>query len=204
MAWVKTLFPTYKSYLSIYDHYELLRPRAVYGHAIYLEAQDWRRLSESGASIAHCPTSNLFLGSGLFDAGMAVQNNTPFSLATDVGGGTSFSMLRTMAAAYQVARLTGHYLTAFDLFYLCTAGAAKQLGLEQKIGTLDVGTEADFIVINDNATPLMERRCGLSQSLEERLFSLIILGDDRCIAATYIAGNYLPSRKDLSLSARLG
>lgn len=188
IAWVKALFKHSNSYLSIYNDYGLLRPRAIYGHAIYLEDSDWDLLHHSGASIAHCPTSNLFLGSGLFNAQTAMQHEVGFSLGTDIGAGTSFSLFRTMATAYQVARLNGHFLNAFQLFYLCTAGAAKQLDLAQKIGTLAVEAEADFIVIDEHAIPLLARRSSLAQSLEERLFSLITLGDDRCIKATYVAG----------------
>lgn len=187
IAWVHELFPSYRSYLDIYDHYDLVRPRAVYGHGIYLDQQDWQRIAQSGASISHCPTSNLFLGSGLFDSHQALHHQASFSLGTDVGAGTSFSLLKTMAAAYQIARLKNHYLNAFQLFYLATAGAAQQLQLEM-VGSFSIGNEADFIIIDDTATPLLSRRQNGAASLEERLFSLITLGDDRCIQATYIAG----------------
>lgn len=193
IAWVKELFPSYRSYLDIYDQHGLLRPRAVYGHGIYLDHTDWQRLAQSGASVSHCPTSNLFLGSGLFDAQQALAAKVSFSLGTDVGAGTSFSMLKTMAAAYQIARLQGHYLNAFQLFYLVTAGAAQQLQLPM-IGSFTPGNEADFIVLDDGAIPLLVRRLQKNISLEERLFSLIMLGDDRCIQATYIAGQCLYQR----------
>lgn len=193
IAWVKELFPSYRSYLDIYDQFELLRPRAVYGHGIYLDHTDWQRLTQSGASVSHCPTSNLFLGSGLFDAQRALAAKASFSLGTDVGAGTSFSMLKTMAAAYQIARLQGHYLNAFQLFYLATAGAAQQLQLPM-IGSFAPGNEADFIVLDDGAIPLLARRLQKNMPLEERLFSLIMLGDDRCIQASYIAGQCLYQR----------
>src|SRR5690606_14989191 len=147
-----------------------------------------RRMRDAGAVAAHCPTSNQFLGSGLFDFAAAKNFGMPVALATDVGGGSSFSMLLTMNEAHKVARLSGHYLTARRMFWQATQGAAKHLGLTGQIGTLEPGAEADFIVLDPRATPLLARRSALADSLEELLFALAMLGDDRAVAATYAAG----------------
>ena len=135
-----------------------------------------------------CPTSNLFLGSGLFDFARADQLHMPFALATDVGGGTSFSMLQTMNETYKVGRMGGTHLAAQRLFYLATLGGARALQLEGTIGNFSAGCEADFIVLDPKATPLLARRSATTASLEEQLFALAILADDRAIAATYSAG----------------
>jgi guanine deaminase len=188
IAWVAELFPGHRSYLDVYDDYGLLRPRAVYGHCIWLDDDDRRRMRDTGAVAAHCPTSNLFLGSGLFDFKAARKQGMPVALATDVGGGTSLSMLQTMGAAHKVARLSGHYLNARTMFHMATAGTAEALGLGGQIGTLAPGAEADFVVLDPQATPLLARRCGHAETLEELLFAFATLGDDRAVAATYAAG----------------
>ncbi|CAM5184992.1 Guanine deaminase OS=Castellaniella defragrans (strain DSM / CCUG 39792 / 65Phen) OX=1437824 GN=BN940_01251 PE=3 SV=1 [Castellaniella denitrificans] len=194
VKWVMGLFPGYRSYLDIYDRYGLLRPRSVYGHCVWLDDDDRRRMRDAGAVAAHCPTSNQFLGSGLFDFAAAKDFGMPVALATDVGGGSSFSMLLTMNEAHKVARLSGYYLTARRMFWQATQGAAKHLGLTGRIGTLEPGAEADFIVLDPKATPLLERRSALAESLEELLFALAMLGDDRAIAATYAAGREVHRR----------
>ncbi|WP_368644536.1 guanine deaminase [Castellaniella ginsengisoli] len=196
VKWVMSLFPGYRSYLDIYDQYGLLRPRSVYGHCVWLDDDDRRRMRDAGAVAAHCPTSNQFLGSGLFDFAAAKSFGMPVALATDVGGGSSFSMLLTMNEAHKVARLSGHYLTARRMFWQATQGAAKHLGLTGRIGTLEPGAEADFIVLDPKATPLLERRSALADSLEELLFALAMLGDDRAIAATYAAGREAHRREE--------
>lgn len=188
VKWVADLFPGHRSYLGVYEHYGLLRRRAVYGHCIHLDDDDRARMAETGAVASHCPTSNLFLGSGLFDFEKAKQAGMPVALGTDVGGGTSFSMLQTMNEAHKVARMTGHHLTASRMFWLATAGAARALGLDDTIGTLRPGAEADFIVLDPEATPLLARRTALAQSPEEWLFAFAMLGDDRAVLATYAAG----------------
>ena len=188
VKWVADLFPGHRSYLDVYEHYGLLRRRAVYGHCIHLDDDDRARMAETGAVASHCPTSNLFLGSGLFDFEKAKQAEMPVALGTDVGGGTSFSMLQTMNEAHKVARMSGHHLTASRMFWLATAGAAQALGLEETIGTLRPGAEADFIVLDPEATPLLGRRTALAQSPEEWLFAFAMLGDDRAVLATYAAG----------------
>ncbi|WP_025601442.1 guanine deaminase [Burkholderia sp. WSM2230] len=194
VKWVNSLFPGHRSYLDIYDHYGLLRRRAVYGHCIHFDAQDRKRMAETGTVASHCPTSNLFLGSGLFDFDKADEAGMPVALATDVGGGTSFSMLQTMNEAHKVARLTGHHLTATRMFYLATAGAAKALDLADKVGTLKPKSEADFVVLDPQATPLLARRTARTESLEELLFAFALLGDDRAVYETYAAGKRVHRR----------
>jgi len=196
VKWVADLFPGHRSYLDIYDHYGLLRRRAVYGHCIYLDQQDRKRMAETGTVASHCPTSNLFLGSGLFDFDKADEAGMPIALATDVGGGTSFSMLQTMNEAHKVARLTGHHLTATRMFWLATAGAAEALDLADKVGTLAPKSEADFVVLDPQATPLLARRTARPESLEELLFAFALLGDDRAIFETYAAGKRVHKRDD--------
>ncbi|SAK48128.1 guanine deaminase [Caballeronia calidae] len=202
IKWVESLFPGHRSYLDIYDHYGLLRRRAVYGHCIYLDDRDRERMAETGAVASHCPTSNLFLGSGLFDFEKAGAANMPVALATDVGGGTSFSMLQTMNEAHKVARLTGHHLTATRMFWLATTGAAQVLELDDKIGTLAPGSEADFVVLDPASTPLLARRTSRTESLEELLFAFALLGDDRAVFETYAAGKRVHSR-DTRKTAKL-
>ena len=192
--WVQQLFPHARSYLDVYDRYGMMRPRAVYGHCIWLDERDRERMVETRSAAAVCPTSNLFLGSGLFDFEQADKHGMLLSLATDVGGGTSFSMLQTMNEAYKVARLKGSYLPAMRMFYLATLGAARSLQLDDTIGSFAAGSEADFIVIDPQATPLLARRSANTESLEEQLFALALLGDDRVIAATYSAGRKVHER----------
>jgi guanine deaminase len=195
IKWVESLFPGHRSYLDIYDHYGLLRRRAVYGHCIHFDETDRRRMAETGAVASHCPTSNLFLGSGLFDFEKAGAAKMPVALATDVGGGTSFSMLQTMNEAHKVARLTGHHLTATRMFWLATTGAAKALDLADKVGTLAPGSDADFVVLDAAATPLLARRTSRVESLEELLFAFALLGDDRAVFETYAAGERVHERE---------
>ncbi|MQR00595.1 guanine deaminase [Glaciimonas soli] len=188
VAWVKSLFPEARSYLDVYDKYGMLRPRSMYGHCIYLDDSDRKRMAETKSAVSVCPTSNMFLGSGLFNFSRADELHVPLSLATDVGGGTSFSMLQTMNAAYKMARLGSTYLPALRMFYMATLGGARSMQLEGTIGNFVKGAEADFIILDPQATPLLERRTGHSESLEELLFALAMLGDDRSINATYAAG----------------
>lgn len=194
VKWVAELFPGHRSYLDIYDRYGLLRPRAVYGHCIHLDDEDRRRMAETHTVVAHCPTSNFFLGSGLFDFDKAGEFDVPVTLATDVGGGTSFSMLQTMNEAHKVARLSGHHLTATRMFWLATAGAAQALDLADTVGTLAPCTEADFVVLDPQATPLLARRTKRAESLEELLFAFALLGDDRAVYRTYAAGQLVHER----------
>jgi guanine deaminase len=188
IRWVAELFPESRSYLEVYDRYGLMRDRAIYAHCIYLDAVDRRRMSESGASAAFCATSNLYLGSGLFDIAAADQAGMRFSTATDVGGGSSFSMLRTLDEARKVARLQGQDLSPLRAFYLATLGAARCLHLEDRIGRLEAGWEADFIVLDVAATELIGRRTAASPALSDVLRVLMTLGDDRVVKNTYILG----------------
>jgi guanine deaminase len=195
VAWVKALYPKARSYLDVYDHYGMLRPRSMYAHCIWLDDGDRARMAETQSAVSFCPTSNLFLGSGLFDFERADALQVPLSLATDVGGGTSFSMLQTMNEAYKVARLGGSYLPALRMFYLATLGGARSMQLEGTIGNFVVGAEADFIVLDPQATPLLARRTARTDSMEELLFALAMLGDDRTVLATYAAGQLVHQRQ---------
>lgn len=188
VAWVAELFPWSRSYLDVYDRFGLLRPRAVYGHCIHLNEADRRRMGDSGAAMAFCPTSNLFLGSGLFDRAAARSQGVRVGLGTDVGAGTSLSMLRTLDEAYKVAQLAGQRIAPLTAFYLATLGSARALYLEDRIGSFAVGNEADFIVLDLEATPLLARRMQNTATLAERLFVLMMLGDDRAILATHVMG----------------
>jgi guanine deaminase len=186
--WVRELYPDARSYLGVYDGYGLMRPRALFGHCIWLDDEDFARMAATGSAASVCPTSNLFLGSGLFDFEKADGAGALVTLGTDVGAGTSFSMLQTMNEAYKVARLKGSYLPALRMFYLATLGAARAMELEGTIGSFAVGAEADFIVLDPQSTPLLARRSSHCNSLEEQLFALALLGDDRAVRATYAAG----------------
>jgi guanine deaminase len=191
VRWIAELFPEARSYLDVYDRHGLLRERAVYAHCIHLDAADRARMAQSGALAAVCPTSNLFLGSGLFDFAAALDAGMALSLGTDVGGGQSFSMFSAMRSAHEIARLRGQSLTAAQLWHWSTRGAAQALGWDGKAGTLDPGAEADVIVIDPAATPLLARRTRdlrLAGSIEELLFALLVLGDDRAVRETYVAG----------------
>lgn len=196
LAWVKSLFPNARSYLDVYDRYGMLRPRAMYAHCIWLDDHDRARMRDTQSAASICPTSNLFLGSGLFDFARADAAQMPLALATDVGGGTSFSMLQTMNALYKVARMGGTHLSALRMFYLATLGGARGMQLEGTIGNFAPGVEADFIVLDPQATPLLARRTQRADNLEELLFALALLGDDRAVAATYSAGRLVHARDD--------
>ncbi|HEX7648184.1 MAG TPA: guanine deaminase [Noviherbaspirillum sp.] len=194
VAWVKSLFPDSRSYLDVYDSYGMMRPRAMYAHCIWLDDGDRTRMRETQSAASICPTSNLFLGSGLFDFAKADAASVPLSLATDVGGGTSFSMLQTMNEVYKVARMGGTYMPALRMFYLATLGGARSMQLEGTIGSFAKDAEADFIVLDPKATPLLARRTERTESLEELLFAFALLGDDRTVAATYSAGRKVHER----------
>ncbi|MFJ9449988.1 MULTISPECIES: guanine deaminase [unclassified Herbaspirillum] len=194
VKWVKELFPDARSYLDVYDQYGLMRERALYAHCIWLDDADRARMAATQSVATVCPTSNLFLGSGLFDFANADKLRMPVSLATDVGGGTSFSMLQTMNELYKVGRMAGTHLSAQRMFYLATLGGARALQLEGKIGNFAAGCDADFVVLDPKCTPLLARRSATTESLEEQLFALAILADDRAIAATYSAGACVHTR----------
>jgi guanine deaminase len=192
IAWAKELFPDARSYLAVYEGFGLMRERSVYAHCIHIDDEDRRLMQSTGAAAAVSPTSNLFLGSGFFDYAGAESAGFKYGLASDVGGGTSFSPFHTMLAAYYVARegqtKPGLSLSPQHLWWQHTAGAAHALGLDGVIGNLAPGCEADFIVIDPKATPLLARKMALANNLDELLFSLIVLGDDRAIQRAYIEG----------------
>lgn len=190
VAWIRALFPERKSYLDVYDHYRLLGARTIYGHGIWLTERELRRCHETGTAIAHCPTSNFFLGSGYFDVGNALRQQRPVrvGLATDLGAGTSFSMLQTMNEAYKAAQLHGYSVAAGQAFYLATRGTAHALYLEDKIGSVAPGMEADLVVLDLKSTPLIEYRMRYAADLDEALFVQMALADDRAVRATYVAG----------------
>ena len=187
------LYPDRRHYSDIYDHYGLLNERAIYGHGIHLGDNELQLFHERGVKIAHCPTSNFFIGSGLFDIAKVKAEARPIGvgLGTDVGGGTSFSMLATMSEAYKMAQLRGISLDASKLMYLATLGSAEALGIQDRVGSLKPGMEADVIALDPAATPLLALRADVAESFEELLFSLIICGDDRAITATYVAGSLI-------------
>ena len=190
VAWVKDLCPKAKDYTDAYAQYGLVRPRAIYGHGIHLTDRELSVFSETGAAVAHCPTSNFFLGSGCLNVKILRDKNRPVhvGLATDLGAGTSFSMLQTMNEAYKAAQMNGTPYTSLHSFYLASRGTAEALGLQDKIGTIAVGMEADLTVLNLKSTPIIDYRMKYAKDLEEALFIQMTLGDDRAIAATYVAG----------------
>jgi guanine deaminase len=188
IKWVHELFPAQRSYLDVYDHFGLLGPRAIYGHCIHTDATDRARMAASRTAIAFCPSSNLFIGSGLFDLEQARDAGIRVGLASDVGGGTSLSMLEVMADAYKVLQLKGQHLNPWRAFYLATLGGAEALCLDDRIGNFSVGKEADFTVLDFDAIPILKHRSGIARDFAERLFALMILGDDRAVTATYILG----------------
>ena len=192
--WVAELFPWSRSYLDVYDHFGLLGERAIYGHCIYLDDTDLVKISQSKTVAAFCPTSNLFLGSGLFDLVGAKARGINTVLASDVGGGTSFSMLRTADEAYKVTQMAGNTVTPVQLFYEITLGAAQALSIDNYVGNFAAGNEADFLVLDTAATDVLAQRTDLAQSIEEVLFALIVLGDDRCTVATHVMGELVYKR----------
>ena len=187
-AWVADLYPGTRSYLDVYDRFGLLRERSVFAHCIHLDRTDRERMAETGAAMAFCPSANLFLGSGLFDIGAAKELGVRVGLGTDVGAGTSFNQLRTLSDAYKATQLNGQKLAPLQALYLATLAGAKALYLDDKIGNFETGKEADFLVIDWQSTPLLGRRVEAAKDLVEKLFALIMLGDDRAIFATHIMG----------------
>jgi guanine deaminase len=188
IAWVRDLFPTARDYLDTYERHGLLGRGGLYGHAIHLEPREKSRLAEVDASLIHCPTSNTFIGSGLFDMGGLKAAGHRVGLATDTGGGSSFSMLRTMAAAYEVAQLRGRSLHPSELWWLATAGSAQALHADHLIGNIAPGREADLVVINLASTPAIAQATTRASTIWEAIFPTIMMGDDRAIRDVWIAG----------------
>jgi guanine deaminase len=188
--WIKELFPERGNYLDVYDHHGLCGRRAVFGHGIWLGDDELQRLHEADAAIAHCPTSNFFLGSGMFDITRAARADRPVrvGLGTDIGAGTSFSILQTLNEAYKAAQLNHHPLSAAHAYYLATRGSAAAMHLEDRIGSIAPGMEADLVVLDMRSTPLIAFRMDEARDFAEQLFIQMILGDDRAVQATYVAG----------------
>jgi guanine deaminase len=198
VAWVKELYPERNGYLDVYDHFGLLGRRTIYGHGIHLTEAELARIHETGTAIAHCPTSNFFLGSGCFDIGRATRAERPVrvGLATDVGGGTTLSILQTLNEAYKAAQMNGYALSAGHAFYLATRGSARALYLEDRIGSLAPGMEADLVVLDLKSTPLIAFRMKHAADLAEALFIQMTLGDDRAVRGTYVAGKRAYARPE--------
>lgn len=189
IAFVKRQFPWAKTYLDVYERYGLIGPRAIFGHCIHLEESEVAALARSESVAAFCPTSNLFLGSGLFDKKRLDDAGVRVALATDVGGGTSYSMLQTANEAYKVLQMNGQSWPATQAFYQMTLGNARALGLQGRIGTIEVGREADLAVLDSRATPAMAHRMeSVDGDLAEELFVLMTMGDDRAVSETYVGG----------------
>ncbi len=188
IAWVRDLFPTARDYLDTYETHGLLGARGLYGHAIHLEPRERDRLAEAGAAVIHCPTSNTFIGSGLFDMARLKSASLPVGLATDTGGGSSFSMLRTMAAAYEIAQLNGHALHPAQLIWLATEGSARALRLDHEIGTLAPGSAADLTILTLTSTPAITQRATRAGDIWEALFPTLMMGDDRAVQSVWVAG----------------
>lgn len=194
IAWVKSLHPDRKNYLDVYHHYGLTGKNSVFAHCVHLEEQEWDCLRDSGSSIAFCPTSNLYLGSGLFNLKKAWHKQIKVGMGTDIGAGTTFNMLQTLNEAYKVMQLQGWRMSAYEAFYLATLGGAKALGLDDIIGNFNVGKEADFVVLEPTATPLQQLRYDNSVTLMDKLFVMMTLGDDRSIYRTYVDGQLVYER----------
>ncbi|CAI1778962.1 guanine deaminase [Serratia marcescens] len=188
VAWVKSLFPQSQSYLDVYHRYGMTGGKSVFAHCLHLEEQEWDCLCETRSAIAFCPTSNLFLGSGLFDLQQAWRKRVKLGIGTDVGAGTTFNMLRTLGEAYKVGQLQHYRLSAVEAFYHATLGGARALALDDKIGNFNVGKEADFVVLDPAVTPLQQLRYANSATSAEQGFVLMTLGDDRNIYRTYVDG----------------
>lgn len=191
VAWVADLHPQARDYLDTYERHGLIGPGALFGHAIHLTPRERARLAESGSAVIHCPTSNTFIGSGLFDCARSRADGIHVGLATDTGGGSSFSMLRTMGAAYEIGQLSGTALHPAQLLWLATEGSARALRMEAEIGTLATGSAADIIALDLASTPAIAQRAARAETIWEALFPTLMMGDDRAISGTWVAGNRL-------------
>lgn len=194
IAWVKSLFPDSRDYLDVYRRYNLLGPRTIYGHCIHLSEIERAEMVATGTAAAFCPTSNLFLGSGAFNHAASVEAGMRVGLATDVGGGTSFSLIRTLDEAYKLSQVHRRPLPPMRAWYLATLGGAEALYLDDFIGNFAIGKEADFVVLDPQATPELAFRMQNVRNLADTLFALLVLGDDRCVRATHVLGAKAYSR----------
>ena len=188
IAWVKELFPEREGYLDVYHHYGLTGSKSVFAHCVHLEDEEWDCMHQTDSAIAFCPTSNLFLGSGLFPLKKTWDKGVKVGLGTDIGAGTSFNQLQTLNEAYKVQQLQGEKLSAFEALYHATLGGAKALSLDDRLGNFNIGKEADFVVLDLNTTALQQLRQSRAKNIEDAFFALTMLGDDRNIAATYVYG----------------
>lgn len=195
VEWVSSLFPERENYFDVYQHFGLAGEKSVFAHSIHLTEDEWNSIAQTDSVIAFCPTSNLFLGSGLFNFGKAEQKGIRVGLGTDIGAGTSFSQLQTLNEAYKVVHLQGDKLSAFKGLYLATLGGARALSIADKVGNFIKGKEADFVILNWFATDLQKLHSLYSPNLEDRLFALLVLGDDRNVDATYVAGKRVYSAR---------
>jgi guanine deaminase len=194
LDWVASLFPAARDYLDVYDRFGLLGPRSIFGHGIHLSPREKARLAETGAAIAHCPTSNAYLGSGACDVAGLHASGITVGLGTDTGGGSSFSPFATMRAAYEAGQAHGHALTPAQLWWLASVGSARALHLSDRVGNLAPGLEADAVIIDTEATPLLAERTGRAEAPDDLLFALTVLGDDRAIRETWSGGVCLHSK----------
>ncbi len=196
VAWMKELYPERRDYLDIYDHHGLVGPRAVFGHGIWLGDDELSRLHEAESAIAHCPSSNFFLGSGAFNLARAADRKRAVrvGIGTDVGAGTSFSILATLGDAYKASQMSEQTLSAGHAFYLATRGGARAMHLDDRIGSLAPGMEADVVVLDLKSTPLIAQRMAEAADIEDRLFVQMILADDRAVQTTYVAGRAVHER----------
>ena len=188
VEWVRGLYPGARDYLDTYEMHGLLGERGLYGHAVHLTAREIDRLAEVQGRVIHCPTSNAFIGSGALDLMRLARRGVPLGLATDTGGGSSFSMLRTMAAAYEAGQHHGNPLHAAQLLWLATQGSARSLHLDHEIGSLAAGRYADLAVLDLRSTAAIEQRANRAEDVWEDVFATIMMGDDRALRATWIAG----------------
>lgn len=196
VAWIRELFPGRKDPLDVFEHSRLCGPRAIFGHGIHLGDDELARLHRSGAAIAHCPTSNFFLGSGAFDLFRAKDAKRPVrvGLGTDIGAGTSFSILATLAEAYKAAQSHGRALSAGHAYYLATRGSAQAMHIDDKVGSIATGMEADLVVLDMKSAPLIDYRIQYAENIDDALFIRMMLGDERAVRATYVAGRLLYER----------
>lgn len=196
ISWVKSLYPAHERYLDVYHHHGLTGSRCVFAHCLHLEEEEWDCLRDTDSSIAFCPTSNLFLGSGLFNLKASWEKKVRLGMGTDVGAGTTFNLLQTLGEAYKVGQLQRYRLSAFEAFYHATLGGARALHLDDKIGNFDAGKEADLVVLDPGATALQQLRSSNSKTLAEKLFVLMTLGDDRNIYRTLVDGKTVYQRNN--------
>jgi guanine deaminase len=195
IAWVRELYPKDADYFGVYERFGLTGRGAIMGHVIHMNDREWRAMAASGSGIAHCPTSNTFIGSGLFRWDQAVEAGVPVGLATDIGGGSSFSMLRTMAATYEIGQLGGRALHPAELLWLATGGSAAVMQAGGKVGQFASGWEADLVVLDLQSTPAIAQRAARAGDIWEAVFPTIMMGDDRAIEAVWIAGKLVPNRR---------